>query len=323
MNLKKVIVFLLGIAISIVSLYLIFSKIDVVASLKALSKVPFYIPLVLMGIYLFGFVIRAFRWQLMLLEVQNIPFKSLLNAIIIGYGGNNFLPVRGGELLRMEFFSRQSKVPRTISITSVLTEKILDGLSLLLLLIGIVWIFPSNLFDIDWFVKLFYLANIVFIGILFGLIIFKISGNFFINLFQKQGGAFLKISHILQDVLQALSFIKPNLRGIIILSSGILVWLVEGGMFVMASSVLVPEVNPFLLGYFTLVIVNFGILVPSSPGYVGLFQAMTVLAFTVFALSEETALTTSILVHLCQFIPISLWAIYILLKSSLKFKFFS
>jgi len=322
MDLKKVAVFAFGILISIISLYFIFIKIDVSTSIKALSKVPFYIPLLLMGIYLLGFVVRAFRWQLMLLEVQKITFSNLLKAIVIGYGGNNFLPARGGEFLRMEFFSRQSKVPRTISITSVLTEKILDGLSLLLLLIAIVWLFPSNLFEIGWFVKLFYLANLVFIGILIGLIGFKALGNPIITFFQNKGGVFLKISLILSDVLQAISFIRLNIRGLSILLSGILVWLIEGGMFVIACTVLVPEINPFLLGYFSLVIINFGILVPSSPGYVGLFQAMTVLAFTVFAISEETALTLSILVHLCQFIPISIWAIIILFKSSLKLNIF-
>lgn len=320
MNLKKWLVFALGIIVSIVALYFIVQKIDVAASLKTLSQTPFYIPVLMVLIYLMGFLIRALRWKLMLQSVKKIYLKNLLASIVVGYGGNNFLPARGGELLRMEFFSRKAGIPRTISVTSVLTEKILDGLSLLFILIVFVGFFPSNLLEIGWFKNLFYLANLVFGGIvvfLFGLRIFSTHITGFL---MDKSGIWKKINNILTDVLNAISFLKLNYNGLLILVLGILVWLIEGSMFVIAVNASLPQSNAWLVGYFTLVVLNFGILVPSSPGYVGVFQAMFILAFSVFHLPEEHALSVSLLVHLCQFLPITLWAILILLKSSFSVK---
>ena len=34
---------------------------------------------------------------------KSVSYFTYLNCIVIGFAGNNFLPARGGELLRMEF----------------------------------------------------------------------------------------------------------------------------------------------------------------------------------------------------------------------------
>lgn len=321
MDFKKLVVFLLGILISIASIYLIVKNIDVSSSIKTLNKIPLVVPILLMGIYLLGFWLRAFRWKLMINHYQQFSINQLLQAVVVGYAGNNFLPARGGEFLRMEFFSRTAKIPRTVSLTSVLAEKIFDGLSLLFILIVVVIAFPSSLLEVTWFKTLFYSANLIFIGVLFGLVLLKSLEQKVMGFISGKLGIWQKLATLIGDILHAIDFVKPNLNGLLILLSGVLVWVVEGSMFALGAYFLLPDANPFMVGYLTLVVVNFGILIPSSPGYVGVFQGMTILAFSLLQIPEEQALVHAILIHACQFIPITLWGTVIITKKAIKLKF--
>ncbi len=311
---KKIVSITLGIAVSIVAIYLLFRNIDVSTSINNLKVVPLYSVLVLMTIYLSGFVLRALRWRLMLVNLESLSFKTWLNSIVVGYAGNNVIPARGGELLRMEHFSRTSGVSRTISLSSVLTEKILDGLSLLLILLLVVWLYPGDLLSIVWFKSLFVMANLIFVGAISFLIVLKAFGNPIIGWLKQKQGVFFKLGDLFGKIVESLGFIQPNLKSLVILLIGASIWVVEGGMFVYAFSLLMPDQSVFILGYLTLVVVNFGILIPSSPGYVGVFQAMTVLACSIVGIAEEQALSVSLLIHGSQFIPITLWGLLILGK---------
>lgn len=315
---KKTISIAVGLIITAAVLFFLFQKIDVKESINNLSVIPWYAVIGLMVIYLSGFVIRALRWRLMLGGAVELPVKTWLNSIIVGYAGNNVIPARGGELLRMEHFSRVSGVNRTMSLSSVLTEKILDGLSLLFVLLVVVWYYPGDLLSIQWFSTLFYLANLIFIGALVFIVGLKVLGNKPVDWAIAKGGVVGKIGNISKDILVSLDFVKMNLKGVTIVLLGIFVWIIEGGMFVYAFSLLTPDISYIFLGYFALVVVNFGILVPSSPGYVGVFQAMTVLACSVLGITQEAALSASLLIHACQFIPITIWGLLILGKGLFK-----
>jgi hypothetical protein len=72
------------------------------------------------------------------------------------------------------------------------------------------------------------------------------------------------------------------------------------------------------MGYTCLAVVSFGSLVPSSPGYVGVFEAMMVLALALFRVPEEQALAAGVLIHVCQFVPVTLWGLILVLRGSVS-----
>ena len=76
-------------------------------------------------------------------------------------------------------------------------------------------------------------------------------------------------------------------------------------MFLLALPAMSLTATP-VLAYFTLGLVSFGILLPSAPGYVGVFQGCCLIAFAAFAIPEEIALSYGLIVHASQFIPTTL-----------------
>ncbi|MFN9800135.1 MAG: lysylphosphatidylglycerol synthase transmembrane domain-containing protein, partial [Bacteroidota bacterium] len=125
-----------GIIVSVLCIWLLSKSIDFRQTWRVIQEVnPLFIP-ALMGIYLLTFPLRSIRWRYMM-HSFSIPHDGIfIQSLFIGFAGNNVLPARGGELLRMETFSRRTGVSRTASLSSILLEKVMDVFVLMILLIA-------------------------------------------------------------------------------------------------------------------------------------------------------------------------------------------
>jgi len=321
MNLKKVAIGILGIVITIIAFYFIFKNINLKSALNHISNISYSSSIILILLYLSTFFIRAFRWKLMLSDNKDITYNNCLKCILIGFAGNNFLPARGGELLRMEFFSRETKTNRITALSSVFVEKILDGLILVIFLFIILIINSKLILDSN-IKNLAYFSTILFSVFLFLIIIFRVYGQKLITKINSSNKLILKLINVLSSVYESVLFLRWNFSTLLILISTIIIWLVEGSVFVITLYIFDCNDIAIVAGFLTLVIVNFGILIPSSPGYLGVFQAMTIFSLLLFNVNKELAFSISIIIHMCQYIPTTLWGGYYLLKTSLlKIKF--
>jgi len=71
---------------------------------------------------------QAVRWQTLLRPVEGIGFWELARAIYVGMFANEILPFRAGEVLRCYLISSRSALPLSVSLTSVLLERVFDGI---------------------------------------------------------------------------------------------------------------------------------------------------------------------------------------------------
>ena len=82
---------------------------------------------------------RAYRWRTLLQPViKNASMYNLFSAVMSGYAVNNVLP-RGGEFLRPYLFARRHKISFTSVFATIVVERFLDLLILLLMFAG-VWL---------------------------------------------------------------------------------------------------------------------------------------------------------------------------------------
>ena len=315
-RLKKYIYAVLGLVFSAFIIYLLSKKINFNVALENLRGLSIMSVILLITTYLSTFFIRALRWKLMF-EDKSVSYFTYLNCMVIGFAGNNFLPARGGELLRMEFFKRQSNINRITGLSSIFIEKILDGLVLVSFLL-IIANLDETLIANEWIKRLILFSTLLFSFFLFLILIFRKFGNRLIQLLESSKKLIQSLAFLLRKVQDSTSFLRWNKNTLLIFLLSILVWLIEGFVFVFALYIF--DLNEFAVvaGYLSLVIVNFGILIPSSPGYFGLFQGMTILSLMLFGVNKEIALSISILVHFCQYIPVTLWGVFYIVKSSIS-----
>jgi uncharacterized protein (TIRG00374 family) len=306
-----------GILISIAALYFLAQNIDIEASWQKIKMInPLFI-VAAMALYITSFYFRALRWQEMWFNFPTADFTSIYKAIVVGFAGNNFIPARGGELLRMEFFNRRTGIDRIVTLSSIFTEKILDGISMLFLLLFGIYLVRGELLEIEWFRSLSISISLVF-GIAIAVLIYiRAYGDRFQMILSLSNNKIITlIKSVVHKVYGAIYFMKFDTRTLRIFTYGLLIWLIEAGVFAIIFYAFGITDYIYPMALLCMCIVNFGILVPSSPAYLGVFQGMTILALSLFALPQEKSLSISLVVHFCQFLPISLWGIFILLKSS-------
>ena len=160
-------------------------------------------------------------------------------------------------------------------------------------------------------------ASGIFVGALFCVF----AGAYFADRIRVVGQRYLggegitrRVLEIVERILQAISFVRQfRLLGTCAALSA-LVWLIEGTMFLFVLRALDLGWDP-LLAYFCLGFVNLGALLPSAPGYIGVFHGMTVIAFELFGLPATEAFAYGTLVHATQYLPITLAGVLFLCYS--------
>lgn len=302
--------------ISTLALGWCFRRVEWHVLLAEMREVSWWVPWVAALLYLVGFVPRACRWRVMLANIRPVDPVLCGQVVVLGYASNNLLPLRLGELVRAYLMWHRTGISRLSCLSSVGAERILDGLIIVWILgLSVVLLAVCGFSVSEDLVQhvlvfgglLFTTASGVLLGLgLFSRGILKLSGRFLP----------VRVHALFGKVLEALDFLRTFRTAVVVLGLSVLVWCVEGLMFVLILHALGTP-RPWLIGYFSLAIINLGILVPSAPGYVGVFQAFGVIAFSSVGLSESKGLAFSVIVHLCQFLPITLVGILLFLMMGL------
>lgn len=94
---------------------------------------------------LFGYVVRAFRWGVLLSEVKSIPAARLVSGTIIGFGLICLLG-RAGELARPIWLNRREGVSFSAAFGTIVVERFLDAIMLVAVFaLVMAWIqLPAN-----------------------------------------------------------------------------------------------------------------------------------------------------------------------------------
>lgn len=124
----------LSIGLAGLLLYYVFRNIDYSSFIGKLNEVNYGWVYFTMVLSLFGYVFRAYRWQLQLKPLGYEPsvFRMFL-ALMTGYMTNLFVP-RLGEITRCGVLFKSDKVPLSTGLGTVITERIVDLIALAVIL---------------------------------------------------------------------------------------------------------------------------------------------------------------------------------------------
>ena len=90
-------------------------------------------------VYFAGIAARAWRWHWLLLHIRNIAWWRLFPIVAIGFGVNNVLPLRAGELVRAHVLYQRHDISRLSGLSSIFMTRVYDGLMLTcFLVIGVI-----------------------------------------------------------------------------------------------------------------------------------------------------------------------------------------
>ena len=98
---------LLSIIISILGLYFAFYDFNLVEFNKIIKGLNITYLVLACFALIFSVYIRALRWSGLMNSENHIPIFSLFKNQMIGYFGNNILPLRFGEIIRSYLLGKE------------------------------------------------------------------------------------------------------------------------------------------------------------------------------------------------------------------------
>jgi uncharacterized protein (TIRG00374 family) len=238
----------------------------------------------------FNLFLRGLRWGTLLSGEHKLQPLTMFWATADGYLGNALLPARAGEFIRSAIVGIKTGIGTSFVFATALTERIID--SVVLVLIGMILLPGISGFP-DWMpTALRIMAAVGVIGLFIILALPFLEGTIHKILIrlplpeawkQKLGGILGRF------VMGTRAFVNP-VRAAGFLGITPIIWLLDGFITVELAKALSLSLN---LSQALLLIVALGLAsaLPSTPGYVGIYQFVATTILPVFGMTKSEALT--------------------------------
>ena len=305
----RLIKILVGLAVSAALLVYFFWDVDLRAVAARLRETRWSFLALCAALNVLALWLRAWRWYY--LYPPGTRPSHLFNATMIGYMANNLLPLRAGEIVRVYVATRHGQRFWT-TVATLVVERVLDALAVgtMVAVLLLVVPFPREL---RWSAFLFIAVDLAAMLVLAVIAVAPSFCDRVIRaLFSRWCWGERRLLDILSTMSEGLRGVRAgrHLAPVLLSSAGI--WLVLA-LAVWAAFQSARLALPLTAAWTVLAFLGLGVSLPSSPGFVGVVQAATVLALDIFGVPRSDALSVSILLHAAQFIPVTLLGLALLL----------
>jgi hypothetical protein len=343
---KKILLSLLvGGLMSVATLYLAFRNVPLAELTAYLRSIAYLWLLPSAGLVMLAFVLRAYRWRLILKSAKTVGFWQAYHPLMIGFMINCILPGRVGEIARPAILKKEQSVPFSTGIATVAAERIFD-MVVLIALLAAVFTTVTRQPDLDiefggWHLNSQVLKTAAVAMIRVAVVLLTALACLALSVTRRW------IVRAIEAGIALAGRITPNLRSRMEKAGRLLIGMVEGfgvGLSLVAHprraltclglTILIWALSA--LSYWTfsfgcpgihlsyiemstvMVVVCFFIALPSAPGFWGLWEAGGVFALALFGVPAKDAAGFTLVNHAVQMFPVILLGLFSALITSVN-----
>jgi len=250
--------------------------------------------------------LRALRWRILLVAGGEVTVPTAFWATAAGYLGNNFLPARAGEIVRTAIISAQTRLPAAFVLATALAERIADAVALILITAIVLLIVPA---PPGWMRGA--ARSAAFIGLLGagGIAVLP-----FLHPLARDVVARLPLSAqtrarlitAAEHALDGLRTFHDAGRIAAFVGVTVVIWYLDALGSVLAASALGLTMS-LPLAFLLIAGLSVGSALPSTPGYVGIYQFVAVTVLTPFGFSRSDAIAFILLAQAMMYVVIGAW----------------
>ena len=248
------------------------------------------------GLTMFSFFMRALRWRILLNAEAHFSVGTVFWANSAGYLGNNFLPARAGEFIRSYIISTRSSLSKTYVLTTALGERLMDVIALVLWSsLALLGVDPKP----HWIESLSRTMAIVAGAGAICIMVLPHTGGLVENTLRRLPMPARLREILLQlagQILQGLRAFHDwrRLAGFVALT--VVIWISDSVGAMIAARGLGIDLS-FRVAVLLLTGLGLSSALPSTPGYVGIFQFVAVTVLAPFGVSRDAALAYILVVQ--------------------------
>lgn len=246
---------------------------------------------------------RALRWHALFAPGRRPPLGSVTNAMLVGYLFNNIMPARAGEAARVVTLTKRAGTPAAESLGTVVVERVFDVLSILIVFFAAAPWLPQ----VSWFRAAELAAVVLAVGLIGVIVVLAVYGDrplhfvlrplgrmpgLSVEKVQKLGAELVDGLHGLRRPRVALAAFGWSLSAWVL--SSLSAWLVTFAFHLHLG---------FDAGVLVTVAIGAGMILPSPPAAVGVFEAAVLLALQAYGLDQTRALPYALILHMVNFLP--------------------
>jgi glycosyltransferase 2 family protein len=298
----------IGFGVSVLALWLVARRLNWSSLQAAISRAQLW-PWIALAIaaYLGGQLLRGLRCRFLIRPWADISTLRAANIVAAGYASNNILPARLGELARAALLADQTGVTLPLSISIVIVERLLDAVAILLLLLAGVGMADTR----TPLGQVSSRVGLITIGVLVALVIAALAPGV------AHAGA-MRVARLgrgrlrdgvlrwTSELASGIALLRDPRRVAAAVALSVAIWIAETGLFLFLLPALGLDMRVGV-AFVVLGVTNLGILIPSTPGYVGTFHYFASRALMLFGVPEPLAFAYAIVVHVAFFVPVTIW----------------
>jgi uncharacterized membrane protein YbhN (UPF0104 family) len=338
--------FWIGILISIVALIFAFRQVDFHAVWGALAEINVWLLLAALVPLLLFLVFRAFRWRLLFYPHQGLRLRNLFAVTNIGYLLSNIFPARLGDVARAYLIGDTEDVSRPRAFSTIVAERVLDALSavggffLVLpfapvpawmvrsgLIVGAVAVVAVALFVIlvrrqAWTLRLLDRLLLALrwpdnesMAAFWGRLAARVRLQ---RLARLPWADRTRLATMASSLIDGLSGITTVRLGPLLVLWSVAIWAVISAFYWLVLLAFDPA-QPFVAGLAVASVTALGMTVPSSPGYIGVFEVLTRETMVLFGMGPESALTYALVAHAVVYAVYSLLGLASMAQQNLSY----
>lgn len=249
--------------------------------------------------------VRAHRWSVLIRPVGQLKLRDSYTLQMIGYIANTVLPLRMGEFIRGVMLGQKIKISKSTSLATVVVERMIDSVSLLLVIVivGLLFPFSDNIKEAAWAMA-GGVSLLLLVILYFAFADDPLAGLFgrIFDLLPKKIGTFLR--DMAGKFIVGFGLLRTGKNYLIITIETAILWLLYGLQvfllllsFDFLSQYEQIGASPILASFVILVLSAVALSLPSAPGGVGTFHAACMLGLSLFSVASAPAAGFAVIIH--------------------------
>ena len=252
--------------------------------------------------------LRAFRWRVLLSAEGSVSIPLAFWATSAGYLGNNVLPARAGEVVRTVMISGRTGLSKAFVLTTALSERVVDAIALITISSIVLLTLherPGWLADAAKPFAVLGLCGVAAIALvpIFESLWFRLLARMPVpHRFQEQ------VEHILRQGISGIRSFHDRSRLMRFLGLTAVIWFLDGVTTVLSAQAIGLSIS-LPLAFLLIAGLGLGSALPSTPGYVGIYQFVAVSVLVPFGLSRTDAIAYILLFQGLNYVVVLSWGL--------------
>jgi uncharacterized membrane protein YbhN (UPF0104 family) len=248
------------------------------------------------ALYGLATVVRAERWQRLLMDERATPSRADTYALTcVGYAGNNILPARAGDAIRMVLMAPRAEASKRTVIGTLLAERLLDVAVLVVLFVVVGYGLLGEVGG----------DKVEIVALVVAGVALATAAGYLVVRRNERMTAFLA------PIASATLGLRRAHHGLLLLGMTLVIWGIEAGVWMSTAAAVGFGMDP-IEGLYIVALASVFSLIPSGPAYAGTQDAAAILGIKALGGTGAQAVAYIVMLRFVIVVPITVVGLVLL-----------